>query len=284
VIENSAALDNGKIGILVEGGAGTVIKGDQVCASGTAIAVRNGVTEAVLTGNDIRCEPRSGFSVGPDTPGIMISGNTVVSPRTAFLISDSGAVELDNNHITGATVFGVSARGLSSAVTGVGNVISGTGFRAVDARADASMPALSSTDDAGWAYHARVTFWSYLFYHPLAALWLSIAILLLSAWAWSNRRRLPGHPYPASTRWRNRAPYAASMYPAPVPAFAGAPSKAGAATDDVAVPDDMAVWESAWPDWSTATTDPLPARSEPEPPSGAARDVFSPSSREVDRQ
>jgi hypothetical protein len=230
----------------------------------------------------------------------MISGNTVVGPRTAFLISDSGAVELDNNHVTGATVFGVSARGLSSAVTGVGNVISGTGFRAIDARADASMPALSSTNDTGWAYHARVTFWSYLLYHPLAALWLSIAILLVFAWTWSHRHRLPGHPYPASTRWRARVLYAASGYPAPapvrLPAFAGASSRAGAgpngvvahngvaASNGVAAPIDMAAWESAWPDWSTATTDPFPVLSEPEPPSGAARDVFSPSSSEVDRQ
>ena len=82
VIEDSAALGNGQIGILVEGGTGTVIEGDQVCASVTAIAVRNGVTDAVLTGNDIRCDPRSGFSIGPSTPGTVISGNTVVGPRT----------------------------------------------------------------------------------------------------------------------------------------------------------------------------------------------------------
>jgi Right handed beta helix region len=258
VIENSAALDNGEIGILVEGGTGTVIKGDQVCASVTAIAVRNGVTDAVLTGNDIRCDPRSGFSIGPDTPGMMISGNTVVGPRTGFLISDSGPVELDNNRVTGATVFGVSARGLSSGVTGVGNVISGTGFRAIDARADASMPALSSTDDAGWAYHGRVTAWSYLRFHPLAALWLSIAILLLTAWTWSHRRRLPAHPYPASTRWRGSTRYAPPVNPPPVPAFARA--VAGAATD------------------------PFPVLREPGPPKRAAFDVFAPASQEVDRQ
>jgi hypothetical protein len=144
------------------------------------------------------------------------------------------------------------------------------------------MPALSSTNDTGWAYHARVTFWSYLIYHPLAALWLSIAILLVSSWTWSHRRRLPGHPYPASTRWRIRTPYAASPYPAPAPVRV--PAFAGAASNGAAVPIDMAAWESAWPEWSTATTDPFPALTEPEPPSGTAHDVFSPSSPEVDRQ
>lgn len=246
VIESGAALDNGQIGILVEGGTGTVIEGDQVCASVTAVAVRNGATDAVLTGNDIRCDPRSGFSIGPDTPGMTISGNTVVGPRTGFLISDSGAVELDNNVITGATVFGVSARGESSVVTGVGNVISGTGFRAVDARADASRPALSSTNDAGWAYHGKTTVVSYLRFHPLAALWLGIAILLFSAWAWSHRRRLPPHPYPASTRWHGlRPPPVRPADPVPVPVQAAA-NAAPAASDTK-------------PGWSAALTEPFPA-------------------------
>jgi len=217
VVANSAALNNGEIGILVEGGAGTVIEGDQVCASVTAVAVRYDVTQAVVTGNDIRCAPRSGFSIGPSTPGLMLSGNTVVSPRTGVLVSNSGPIELDNNHIAGATVFGVSARGMSSKVAGVGNVISGTGFRAIDARADASMPALSQSNTSDWAYHGRVSFWSYLRFHPLAALWLGIVIVVALAWIWSHRRKLPRHPYPASTNWRGDAPATPATEPAPHP-------------------------------------------------------------------
>jgi len=33
----------------------------------------------------------------------------------------------------------------------------------------------------------------------------------------------------------------------------------------VTVPNGVAVRESAWPEWSTATTDPFPALTEPEP-------------------
>ena len=270
VIEDSAALGNGEIGILVEGSTGTVIEGDQVCASVTAIAVRNGVTDAVLTGNDIRCDPRSGFSIGPATPGIVISGNTVAGPRTGVLISGSGAVELDNNRITGATEFGVSARGLSSTVTGVGNVISGDGFRPVDARADASMPSLSATNDSGWSYHRRVTFWSYLRFHPLAAVWLSIAILLLAAWTRARRRRRrPVHPYPASTRWRGDTADAMATDPAraPVPTLAGA----------VAV-------RAAPPSGSTATTATFPLLSEPGQPHSGPASACSPLSLETDRR
>jgi hypothetical protein len=223
VVRDSAALNNGEIGVLVEGGTGTVIESDQLCSGVTALAVKYDVTDAVVTGNYISCKPRSGLSVGPSAPGIVISGNTVLDPRIGILINSSGAVQLNDNTIIGATVFGVTARGQSSAVSGVGNLISGTGFRAVDSRADAPAPALSATESSGWAYHARITFWSYLRFHPLAALWLSILILVLTAWVWSHRRRAPTHPYPASTRWQNVAQ--ASAVPQtvpPVPALVGA--------------------------------------------------------------
>jgi hypothetical protein len=274
VIKDSAALDNDEIGILVEGGTGTVIEGDQVCASITAIAVRNDVTDAVLTGNDIRCDPRSGFSIGPVTPGLMVSGNTVVGPRTGFLVSDSGPVELDNNRVTGATVFGVSARGMSSKVTGVGNVISGSGFRAIDARADATTPALSATNVSAWVYHGKVSFWSYLRFHPLAALWLGISILVLLTWAWSRRRRLPPHPYPASTRWPGDAPHTAQAEAEPARAAAEPMPRAEVAGS--ATRPDVPVYASAgaaeapseWA-WQTRRTVPFPAISRSGRPEGA---------------
>lgn len=225
-VKYSAALGNGRIGILVEGGTGTVLEADQVCGAVTAVAVRYNAENAVLTGNDIRCSPRTGLSIGPAAPGAMISGNTVVGARMGMLIRSSGAIELDNNHIFGATVFGITARGSTSKVTGVGNVLSGAGFRAVDARADASPPALSSTNLSGWAHHVKITVWSYLRFHPLAMTWLSIAILVLAGAAWSHRRRLPPHPYEASTRWRGEALSATPTEPAPAPV----PALAGAAT------------------------------------------------------
>jgi parallel beta-helix repeat protein len=206
VLENSAATGNARTGILIEGGSGTLVKSDEVCAAITAIALRTGVTDAILTGNDIGCHPRSALSVGPSAPGTVISGNTLAGARLGIVVRDSGRVTVDNNLVTGATVFGLTARGASSAINGVGNVISGTGVRAVDTRAGASPPALTRTDTSGWAHHAHVTFFSYLEFHPLAALWLGIAVLILGAAAWSYRRRLPDHPYPASTRWQRPGP------------------------------------------------------------------------------
>jgi hypothetical protein len=216
-VASSAALDNGLIGIEVEGGLGTVVEGDQVCGGVTAIELKAGVSNAVVTGNTISCHPRSGISVGPSAPGTVVSGNAVNGARTAFLVSDSGPVQLDQNLVTNATVFGVSARGASSAVTGVGNTIQGSGFRAIDYRADAPAPRLYSSNVSDWTYHAEITFWSYLEFHPLAAMWLGIATLLLLSCLWSRRRRAPSHPYPASTRWRPESETAETAVPAREP-------------------------------------------------------------------
>lgn len=219
-VEYSAALDNAKTGVLVEGGLDPVVKGDQVCGGATAIELKGGSSDAVVTGNTISCAPRSGISVGPSAPGTVLSGNAVEGARIAFLISASGPVQLDKNVITGATVFGVSARGASSTVSGVGNTIAGSGFRAVDSSADAPSPSLYASNLGDWTYHVHVTFWSYLQFHPLAALWLGIATLILVAFLWSKRRRAPSHPYLTSTRWRPEstqvAAAAASPHPEPV--------------------------------------------------------------------
>ncbi len=228
VIENSAATDNAHTGVLVEGGTGVVVKADQICSASTAVALRTGVTNAVLTGNDIRCHPRSGLSVGPSAPGTVISGNTLSIPHIGILIRDSGPVTADNNRLIGATVFGVTARGASSRVKGVSNVISGTGFRAVDAKGGAATSALAGTDISGWSHRGKITFVSYLEFHPLAALWLGILVLIVLAAAWSFRRKLPRHPYPASTRWGQSFPGEAksTLAPAPRPALGRAPKPA----------------------------------------------------------
>jgi hypothetical protein len=245
-IEKSAAINNEGTGILVEGSTGTIVSADEVCGHSTGIAARFDANDLVVTGNDVRCRPRSGLSIGPSAPGAVISGNAVSGARIAILVRSSGRIEVDNNLMVGATVFGISARGVSSVVKGVGNTISGTGFRAVDARADAREPALSGTNTAGWQHHVRSTVWTYLLFHPLALLWLSIVLLVLLCCLWVRRRRMPAHPhpYPVSTRWRpsqagqlglehanGQAPAAPDVpRPEEAPRLAGAP--AGPAGDD----------------------------------------------------
>jgi hypothetical protein len=277
-VEYSAALANAKIGVLVEGGLNTVIKGDQVCGGVTAVEVKDGASDAVVTGNTISCAPRSGISVGPSAPGAVLSGNSVDGARTAFLISASGRVQLDKNLVTGATVFGVSARGATSLVSGVGNTIAGSGFRAVDSRADAPAPSLYGSNLSGWTVHVKVTFWSYLQFHPLAALWLGVAILLLLTFLWSKRRRVASHPYSSSTRWRpDSAPAAAAAEsPArePVVQAAGTAWSGSYHAGSGTAPDEFPRRRQPAAAQAAATYAPLPAYDLP--PAFESRPAFEP--------
>jgi hypothetical protein len=205
-VENSAALDNGRTGILIEGGDQTVLKADEVCAKVTGIALRYGASNAIVDGNDVRCSPRTGIRIGPGAPGALVFGNAVSGARIAVLVTNSGGgVELDRSLITLARVFGISVRGVNSVVHGNENVISGIGFRPVDSRADARIPALHANITANWAYARKGTVLTYLEFHPLAVLWLSIAFLVLVGGLWTRRRKPAPHPYPESTRWTGPA-------------------------------------------------------------------------------
>ena len=232
-IEDSAALNNGRTGILVEGGDHTVLKANEVCARQTGIALRLGATDAIVDGNDVRCGPRTGIRVGPAAPGTLLFGNAVTGARIAVVVTSAGGpVEVDTGLITMAHVFGISVRGVNSIVSGKDNVISGIGFRAVDSQADATIPHLTGSNTANWAYAHKDTVLTYLQFHPLALLWLSIAILVCAGGLWVRRRRPAPHPYPESTRWSD-PDEEPDPVPTPILAFAGvqvrpAPAEAGA--------------------------------------------------------
>jgi len=229
-VENSTSVGNLRTGIVLEGGSGTVLRSDEVCAKNTGIAIRTGASDTVVTGNDIRCGPRVALAVGPLAPGTMVSGNSLVAARIGMLIRNSGHLEVDRNRITAAKVFGITARGPTSHVIGQYNLISGSGFRAVDASVGATLPLLLHTRDAGWIHHLKINLWAYLRFHPLALLWLSILLLVIFGELWSRIRRLPEHAYAASTHWRptpaGRAPRP-SVEHDPAPALAEAMAGGG---------------------------------------------------------
>jgi len=202
-ITGSAALGNAKAGILLEGGSGTVLRSDLICDRLTGIAVRYGATSTVVTGSQVKCGPRIGLEIGPNASDIEIAGVSVAQARIGMLVRNAQGVAVDNDFFSGAKVFGITVRGAISRVSGADNTISGTGFRAVDARADAPRPALYGTNAAGWAHHVKLTAANYLLFHPLAASWLGILLVVLLGAAFSRRRRLPPHPYPITTRWRH---------------------------------------------------------------------------------
>jgi hypothetical protein len=282
IIEQSQANKNARSGILVEGGAGTVIRKNLVCSTMTGIAVRGGASGTYVVGNDVRCG-RVAVSIGPQVTGTTVYGNSLNNARIGMLIRNSPGVRVMYNQMSGMTVFGISVRGQSPGVVGNDNIISGRGFRPIDVRAGAIAPLLSDSDTTGWVHASTPTLLAYLRYHPLMTTWLGILAFVLLCAVIVRLRRRPERPYIYTVPWRSTdAQYAASAQPvaAPIPAYAPAmvtfvatmpapalrvaattlaPALIGAATRPVAPPQPAAPLQPPAPPIRVPEVQPAPA-------------------------
>jgi hypothetical protein len=202
MVDGSTADANLRSGILIEGGDGTVIKSSVVRSDvTTAIAVRAGATNTLLSGNDVQSGGRVALSIGPAVTGTTVTGNTLLQARIGILVRNSPGVRLIGNHIGGMSVFGISVRGTSPGVVGNDNVIAGRGFQPIDVRAGAPAPVLRTTDVKGWLHRSQLTALGYLRYHPLLASWLIILTLVTLCIVATRLRRRPAMPYEHTTAW-----------------------------------------------------------------------------------
>ena len=112
---------------------------------------------------------------------------------------------------------------------------------------------------ASATHHAKLTFLSYLRFHPLMALWLGIVLLFVLGFLWSRRRRLPPHPYEYSTHWTRTVPEVRPLPVKDVPNRVPVPAAARAPTMPVLVP-------APAPEPSAAAAPEPPAAAAPERP------------------
>ena len=220
VVQNSEADANARAGILVEGGAGTVVQNNIVCGPITGIAVRAGATNTVVTGNEVRCGGRIAMSIGPGVVGTTVSGNTLDGARIGVLIRNSPGVRLMYNRITDMTLFGISVRGLSPGVVGNSNIIAGHGFQAIDSRSTSETPDITTSDLSGWQHRGSVTFLSYLRFHPLLTTWLVVLVFVVISSVIIRLRRRPVTPYFYTVPWKAASPYADAPKPVAEPVAA----------------------------------------------------------------
>lgn len=236
VVQDGEADGNGRTGILVEGGAGTLISNNIVCSPVTGIAIRAGATVTSVIGNEVRCGGRIALSIGPAVTGTTVSGNLLSSARIGLLIRNSAGVRVLNNRITGMSIFGISVRGLSPGVVGSDNFISGRGFRPVDIRGGANAPLLTTTDVSAWQHRSQVTLASYLRFHPILSTWLVILFLTFMLTVIARFSRWTPSPYDYTFTWQRATHHgngvrAAESSAAMLADTSVVASVAGAATD-----------------------------------------------------
>jgi hypothetical protein len=206
VVEFGDAEGNARTGILVEGGAGTIVRNNIVCGVNTAMAVRSGATATTVVGNQIRCGNRVALSIGPAVTGTTVAGNRFESARIGLLVRNSPGIRILNNRFNGISVFGISIRGTSPGVVGNDNVITGVGFQPIDVRGGAPNPQLTSTNTKGWVHSSVVTVLSYLRFHPLLTTWAAILMLVAVSMIVVRLRRRPIRPYEHTVPWQRLEP------------------------------------------------------------------------------
>lgn len=210
----SEASQNGRSGILVEGGSGTVVQHNLVCGTSTGIAIRLGADLTSVVGNEVECGGSLALSIGPSVTGTTVSGNTLSNADIGILVRNSPGVRLMNNQLTKMSVFAISVRGTSPGVVGNGNVLAGVGFEPINVQGGAATPVLVGTNSQAWQRRSNPTLLSYLRYHPLLATWLTILVLVVLCWIVVRLRRRPAMPYRHAVRWQPSRRTAAEMAPA----------------------------------------------------------------------
>jgi len=195
VVQYSEASDNGRTGILVEGGSGTVVRSNVICGPITGIAVRAGASGTFVVGNQVRCGGRIALSIGPGVTGTTISDNTLSHARIGILIRNAPGVRIMNNQITDVSIFGISVRGLAPGVVGNDNLIAGRGYASVDTRGGADAPSLVTTDVSAWQHGSQLTAIGFLRYHPLLTSWLVLLVLVAITVLVVRLRRRNPRPY-----------------------------------------------------------------------------------------
>jgi hypothetical protein len=202
LVEASQAEANGRTGILVDGGAGTLVRDNIICGPITGIAVRAGADNTSVVGNQVRCGGRVALSIGPAVTGTTVAGNTLSGARIGLLVRNAPGVRIIRNGITDMSLFAISVRGASPGVVGDDNVISGRGFNPIDVRGGAPSPLITTSNLSGWQRRSQVTVLGYLRYHPILTTWLVI-LLLVALCALVVRHRLrPARPYRYTMPWR----------------------------------------------------------------------------------
>jgi hypothetical protein len=132
-------------------------------------------------------------------------------------------VHLFRNRFSDNSVFSVAIRGTARGVVLDGNAFVGHGLRTVDVRAGTTEPLVLNSDASGWNHRARRNAVTYLIYHPLLLIWLTIMSLVIAATCIARVRRTPTRLYAHNFAGRVPPP---TLAPAPTPAAVPLPVRA----------------------------------------------------------
>jgi hypothetical protein len=200
-VSKSIVRDNSRYGIEVIGGLDVDVQNNEVVGGVMGIVARQAAEDVAITGNQLRGQRRQGIAVRDGVTSAVVTGNYVEKTGTGIYVRDSSA-EVRRNTVKQATSHGVTVVGRvgSSAVSH--NVIGGDGPSAIDiVRAGVKVP-VEQNQTAGW--HDTRPFWVKIWHSvsPITMLWAGLLLLVAFSSVLGRRRisdvlldRSVLHPY-----------------------------------------------------------------------------------------
>ncbi|MEU9151008.1 right-handed parallel beta-helix repeat-containing protein [Streptomyces sp. NPDC048417] len=190
-VANSVAKDNGRYGVEVLGGFDVGVQNNRIEGGDMGIVARLAADKVSITGNRLTGQNRQGISVRDGVTDATVTGNIIDGPETGVYVRDSAA-EIRGNTVQDATNHGVSLVGGVDGTTVSFNVIGGVGPSALDS--SRSHGGASIKENQTFAWYDTSSFWVKVKHYasPMTLLWTGILLLILFS-AVMGRRRRRGH-------------------------------------------------------------------------------------------
>ncbi|HEX2774432.1 MAG TPA: right-handed parallel beta-helix repeat-containing protein, partial [Micromonosporaceae bacterium] len=194
-VSNSVVKGNVRYGVEVVGGHDVGLLGNRVDGGDMGIVVRAAAARVRVAGNQITGHLRQGIAVREGATAVQVTGNTVAGGETGIYVRDAVA-RVERNSVRDATQHGVTVVGTSAGGVVVGNIITGSGPRAVDLSRVDGVVDVRDNDVSGWRNERSV--WADLRHQvsPMTLLWALIALVVI--WTAGRVRRWSRGGQPAA--------------------------------------------------------------------------------------
>ena len=192
---DSTVRDNARYGIVISGGAGVVVAGSRIESGESGIVVDKAADAVELTGNTLRSQRDQAIALRDDVAEAVVSGNTISNVPTGIYVRNAGAV-LSANELRHVSNHGVTLVGRASGVAVTQNSVAGNGSIAVFTE-NARGAAVAGNDLVGWQPAPSLETVVRSVFQPLTIVWIlvGLAILVASLATASRRRGVIRHPY-----------------------------------------------------------------------------------------
>ncbi|KAA9375236.1 right-handed parallel beta-helix repeat-containing protein [Microbispora cellulosiformans] len=177
---SSAARDNGRYGVEVQGGIRPVVQTTEVVGGEMGIVVSKDATGAQVSGNRVRGQSSQGIVLRDGVVSARVSGNIVREVPTAIYVRNS-RVTVTANTVQSASLHAISVLGAAGGSEITGNTLGGAGRSALDtARATGSLT-VARNNTGGWQDTAG--FWTMVrrIAKPMNLIWFGVILLIAIA-------------------------------------------------------------------------------------------------------